>query len=257
MFYGCHHLKKINFSNFDTESVTNMKSMFEDCTDLEKIDLSSFNTINVNIMEKMFYNCKNLKEIYGNFDCEQLQNSSHMLYNCIKLENCDIIQDYFPSENMLSMFNSCKNLKSIILYSNYEEKNMSFMFAGCENLESVYLEGFMGKHMNSLFYGYKKLKKVDLLLNENEELESMEEMYSNYQSLEIAYLYSIKNGANINNIFYNCCNLLCVFIIIDNLNNINIREAFKYCKKLKLIYILETIKESDIKKEFEKINIFP
>ena len=267
MFFGCENLEKINFSNFDL-NVINMKSTFENCINLKKIDFSGLCTAFVTTMERMFYNCKNLIEIGGlRFDIE-LANSSEMFYGC---RNLDLNYDYLEiHEYVFSMFNTCTNLKTINLYccsgsfplEPEENKDMSFMFANCENLESVYLDGFTGKKMNSMFYGCKKLKKVELILERDiegkyYECESLEEMYSNCKSLEIAYLYPIKKGCNINNIFYNCSNLLCVVITIDNINDIKIPETFKYCNKLKLVYVLETIKESDIKKEFEKINIFP
>ena len=88
------------------------------------------------------------------------------------------------------------------------------------------------------------------------ECESMNKMFAYCESLEIIPLYSIKNGANIDNIFYNCHNLLWVYICDENINHINIAEIFKYCPKLQWVYVKETILDN-IKKEFSKINISP
>ena len=40
MFYNCSKLEKINLSNFDTSSVTDMKEMFYGCESLTSLDLS-------------------------------------------------------------------------------------------------------------------------------------------------------------------------------------------------------------------------
>ena len=58
-------LKQIQFLSFDTESVTNMKQMFQECIELEYIDLNKFNTSNVTNMAGMFNKCIKLKEIKG------------------------------------------------------------------------------------------------------------------------------------------------------------------------------------------------
>jgi len=50
MFMGCANIEEINFSNFDTSSVTNMDGMFF-MTNLKSLDLSSFRTSNVQSME--------------------------------------------------------------------------------------------------------------------------------------------------------------------------------------------------------------
>ena len=44
MFVWCDKLKNINLSNFNTQNVTDMKSMFSECESLKNIDISNFNT---------------------------------------------------------------------------------------------------------------------------------------------------------------------------------------------------------------------
>ena len=66
MFYGCSILKQINGLNiFNTNKVTNMKSMFQECKELEYLDLSNFNTSNVTVMSWMFSGCNKLKQVKG------------------------------------------------------------------------------------------------------------------------------------------------------------------------------------------------
>ena len=54
MFYNCSSLNSLNLSNFNTNNVINMKSMFCDCSSLTSLNLSNFNTNNVNDMYGMF-----------------------------------------------------------------------------------------------------------------------------------------------------------------------------------------------------------
>ena len=54
IFYGCSSLQYIDFTNFYTTSATSMSSMFEGCSSLESIDLSYFQTSSVTSMSSMF-----------------------------------------------------------------------------------------------------------------------------------------------------------------------------------------------------------
>ena len=57
MFYGCHSLKELNLSNFNTNKVNFMGFMLDGCFLLEELNLSDFNTNNVIDMEYMFCEC--------------------------------------------------------------------------------------------------------------------------------------------------------------------------------------------------------
>ena len=46
MFSECSSLKRIDLSNWDTESVKDISYMFSECFSLEEINLLSFNTSN-------------------------------------------------------------------------------------------------------------------------------------------------------------------------------------------------------------------
>jgi len=71
-------LKELNLSNFNTQNVINMKSMFYGCSSLKELNLSNFNTINVTDMESMFKGCS-----------DQLQNKIKAQYKNIKEEAFD------------------------------------------------------------------------------------------------------------------------------------------------------------------------
>ena len=50
MFFDCPLLKEINLSKFNTNNVTNMKSMFNLCSSLKKVNVSNFHTNKVKNM---------------------------------------------------------------------------------------------------------------------------------------------------------------------------------------------------------------
>ena len=75
-------LKRIDFGNgFNTDSVTNMRSMFVNCQDLTGLDVSSFNTENVTDMSRMFEGCWSLTNLeLSNFNTENVTDMSRMFW---------------------------------------------------------------------------------------------------------------------------------------------------------------------------------
>ena len=66
MFMGCKKLKEIKGINkFNTSKVTDMAGMFYECNELEYLDLPNFNTSNVIDIQLMSSGCHKLKEIKG------------------------------------------------------------------------------------------------------------------------------------------------------------------------------------------------
>ena len=72
MFYGCSNLTSLDVSNFDTSKVTDMNNMFYGCSKLTTLDLSNFNTSNVTNMGRMFYSCNNITIVTGELDLSGL-----------------------------------------------------------------------------------------------------------------------------------------------------------------------------------------
>ena len=62
MFNHCSSLTNIDLSNFNTNNVTCMYSMFYNCSSLTNINLSNFNTNNVDTLDKMFDGCSKLRK---------------------------------------------------------------------------------------------------------------------------------------------------------------------------------------------------
>ena len=74
MFSECSSLKELNLSNFNTNNVTIMRSMFYGCSSLKELNLSNFNN-NVTNMKYMFSGCS-----------EQFKNTIRAQYKNIKEE---------------------------------------------------------------------------------------------------------------------------------------------------------------------------
>ena len=63
MFAGCENIINIDFKNFNSENIINMRYMFSGSINIKKLDLSSFNTENVINMEGMFGRYTNLSSL--------------------------------------------------------------------------------------------------------------------------------------------------------------------------------------------------
>ena len=100
-FFGCRSLRSIDLSNFKSNSINNMKFMFFGCSSLESIDLSNFETsleINMNFM---FGECSSLKSInLSNFDIGDLTHIGKIFYNIKTL-----ISIYLTNNNSLTILN--------------------------------------------------------------------------------------------------------------------------------------------------------
>ena len=75
-------------SNLNTDSVVNMRSMFEACSSLTTLDLSHFNTAKVKDFGNMFAGCSNLTTIYvgEGWSTEAVtEESTYMFAECTKL----------------------------------------------------------------------------------------------------------------------------------------------------------------------------
>ena len=57
ILYYCSSLERLNFNNFKTNNVTNMRYMFSECSLLKELNLNNFNANNVTDMSFMFMGC--------------------------------------------------------------------------------------------------------------------------------------------------------------------------------------------------------
>ena len=83
LFFECKSIITMNFSNFNTQDVTNMRNMFFGCESLKDINLSNLNTEKVTNLSGLFGCCKSLKEIdLSRFNTEKVYDISIMFSGC-------------------------------------------------------------------------------------------------------------------------------------------------------------------------------
>ena len=167
-FYDCKNLTTIEGIEYlNTESVTNMRMMFNNCYPLRSLDLSKLNTANVKDMSYMFNNCCSLRSLdLSKLNTANVEDMSYMFYNCQSLSSLNLSN--FNTANvtdMLAMFYNCKSLSSLNL-SNFNTANvtdMASMFAGCSNLSSLDLSKFnttIVKGMSYMFWNCSALTTI-------------------------------------------------------------------------------------------------
>ena len=222
-FGSCKKLKNIEGIEFlNTEKVKDMRGMFYECICLENLDLSKFDTKNVTNMRNMFYNCQKLKTLdLSSFETDMVTNMESMFYNCILLNTLKLTNKFNTQnvEDMCSMFNSCKELKTINL-SGFDTQNvedMRYMFNLCKSLESLDLSNF----------NTQKVTLMDNMFNQCLQLTSLD--LSNFDTQKVTKM---------NNMFYYCTGLKTVDISNFNTQAVkNMDSMFGYCTNLATIYV--------------------
>ena len=141
-FYTFTKLNTIKgIENLNTDSVTNMKSMFYRCTSLTELDLSHFNTSNVTTMENMFYGLKLTSLDLSSFNTSKVTTMKNMFYYC---------------ENLTSL-----NVKS---FNTKNTTEMHGIFKGCKSLVELDLTSFdvsnAGDGLGHAFYNCVKLRNI-------------------------------------------------------------------------------------------------
>ena len=148
MFYKCHSLISLDFSNFNTKNVINMRNMFYGCNSLLNLNLSNFNTENVINMTNMFCNCYSLVSLdLSSFNTKNVTSMSVMFYHCESLTSINLsnfnIQNVI---NMVYMFSFCYSLTSIDLsiFKNLNKNVKNYdMFIECHSLTNKSFQNFI------------------------------------------------------------------------------------------------------------------
>lgn len=127
-------VEKINFLNFDTSKVQNMSEMFRNCKKLRELDLSTFTTENIDNLWYMFEGCDNLEKInFSKIDSETTKYLIYILNKFSETFDFNKIDTSLASENdldedylsmIISMFDNCDEIKSIILPDQKEKADM-------------------------------------------------------------------------------------------------------------------------------------
>ena len=267
MFAGCKNIININFKNFNTKNVTNMRYMFTGCSNIENLDLSSFNTKNVRDMEGMFGQYNNLP-LYdlSSFDLSDLSEDFGKQYfeGCEKLKEINLSSFNTKNvTNMSFMFGLCKNLVDLNLSSFNTENvtNISCMFFGCHSLINLNLSFFDTRkvtNMLGMFYICINLTNLDLSSFNTQSVTNMSHMFFCCHNLTNLNLSSFrtKNVTNMSHMFYGCNNLVNLDLSSFASDNIiNAKQIFDGCEN-KNSFKLGSLRKIDKLQNSEKQCIF-
>lgn len=168
MFRGCTKLTEVkNISSWDTKNVEDMEFLFRDCPSLVSLDLSGWNTAKVKILYGTFYNCVGLTSLdVSSWDTSDVANMNNMFLGCGSLTSLDVSSwDTGKVSNMRNLFRDCNKLTAIDVssWSTESATDMFCMFYGCGNLTALDLSGWNTGNvtdMSHIFLGCGRLVSV-------------------------------------------------------------------------------------------------
>ena len=224
MFSSCKNLVlTCNFTTWDVSNVDDFRWMFGNCEKLTALDLSNWQISNkCTDLSYVFYHCKNLETLnLSTWNVSNINSFQGIFGGCEKLTTLDLTSWRVTDKctNLDSMFQNCKNLKTLICdFNTWDTSNVatfSIMFSGCENLLSLNLSTWNVSNstsFNAMFNDCQKLISLDLS----------------------GWLISNK-CTSLGGMFFDCKNLdtlTCDFTTWDTSNVANFSYMFCGCKKL-------------------------
>ena len=91
MFLGCGKLTTVNVDSWDTGRVENMEFLFRDCTSLTSLDPSRWNTAKVKTLYGAFYGCGSLTSLdLSLWNSSAVTDIGVAFYGCGKLTSLDV-----------------------------------------------------------------------------------------------------------------------------------------------------------------------
>ena len=157
MFSYFKNLTAVNFSNFDTGIVTNMKEMFRGCTKLTEVkNITSWNTKRVKDISYLFYGCSSLTSLdLSRWKTAKVKNLEGVFYNCSGLTSLDVSEwNTSAVTDIGTAFYNCKALTSLDV-SEWDTENVTIMrslFHGCSSLTSLDLTGWNTSRVTNMGY---------------------------------------------------------------------------------------------------------
>ena len=261
-FFGeCPYIISLDFSNFDSSDVTNMRILFNKCQNLKVIKgLDQLNTNKVIDMEGIFQYCTELEYLdLSNFDTSNVINMAFMFNQCNNLKEIKGLNKFITNKvtNMKSMFNSCFKLEYIDL-SNFDASkvtNMNYMFCECIKLRAI--QGINTIHTNNvksmegMFQLCIELKFINLSNFDTSNVVNMALMFNKCKKLkEIKGLdkFNTSKVADMEGIFQYCAEMECLDLSnFDTSNTSNMAFMFNKCNNLKEIKGINKFKTSNAK----------
>ena len=254
MFYGLSNLVSVEGLNaLDTGNVTSMDAMFQNCTSLKRINLKGLNLDNVTGMNVMFQNCTNLEEVnLSNLTTNSVTGMTEMFSGCSSLTSIDLSGMGSNSlTNVNSMFAGCTSLKNINMsnfnFGSINSFDTNGIFYPLKNvLEIVNLSGanFSGPNVTSvsffnMFYGFNKLKSVDLSNANTSKVTSMKNMFDGCGNLINVIGFNTLDSSKViamNRMFSGCSSLVSINMDNQGGNSLyTVDYMFGGCSSLKKI----------------------
>ena len=152
MFRDCTSLTECHMSNFTSENLTSVNSMFSGCKKLKKVDLRTLEGMNLTQTAYMFDGCKNLQILYlqsligkdepspnGNYKEMFTGVSGYWMVCSINYGLIDKIRDQIPGRPVASYDNNYKavygyisgiSVKHVLIFTRSTEdykKNKSYI----------------------------------------------------------------------------------------------------------------------------------
>ena len=244
-FYCCSSLKEIEgIKSLNTDSVTDMSSMFESCESLTSLNLSSFNTAKVTDMSSMFEFCESLTSLdVSSFNTAKVTDMYRMFNFCARLTSLDLSSFNTANvTNMRNMFSNCDWFTSLDVSSFNTAKvtDMSYMFMCCRWLTSLDLSSFNTANvtdMRNMFSDSESLTSLDLSSFNTAKVTDMTSMFMGCDSLTSLDVSSFNTAkvTSMSGMFQSCSDLTTVYCDKDWQGDVvqDSKDMFTDCSKLK------------------------
>ena len=264
MFYKCKNLSDVDFSSFDTSSVTNMEYMFCACDGLTELDLSSFNTSKVTSMRAMFSersdydfllqgrNDEGLEKLdLSSFDTSSVTDMRGMFYGCGSLEELNLssfdtssVTDMsYMFRAMLPAMGSDKQYSLKLDLGNFNTENvtnMSYMFYGSRNLTELNLNNFNTENVTDMSWMFSSVQATELDVSsfDTGNVTTMEGMFCGCEKLISLDLKNFDTGnvTRMDRMFERDESLTNLELGSFDMGNVeNVSRMFNICESLKSV----------------------
>lgn len=225
MFSYCHSLSEIKNLNFN--SITSATAMFIE-SGIRKITNCNFAILDA----QMFENCVNLINL-ENCNFTEIKSTNRNFYGCVNLIEIPtfILPDNNNSFTMSNTFDSCRNLKEIVVDLNHHTTILNNTFRYCTSLQKItILNGEEISSLNSAFLDCYALISIQGL----ETSKCTDFYFAFYRCRSLCMLKNIDISAMTNDTYYMFDGCFCLgSLTFKNVNELtSSKTGKKYSIKL-------------------------
>ena len=229
MFAGSR-LKELDLSKWNTKNVTDMSGMFAGVYKLTTLDVSHFDTKNVTNMSGMFLGLTGLTDLdVSSFDTKNVTDMSYMFADVTGIASLNVSN--FNTSNVTNMKFMFGDLRAVTTLdvSNFDTKNvtnMSGMFANMPNLTALNVSNFNTSNVTDMSYMFGVGYKAGSVCGDNGQT------IAHLTTLDVSH-FDTKNVTNMSGMFLGQSEI--VNLSLANFNTSKIQsmdEMFCMMKKL-------------------------